>query len=81
MKYSITNLQMYIQIWNMKNELIKNLLHKISVTGYRISKKKKLLKQFQKEVIYEYILAFAVWWPIFWVVMDGGGYIFASGGW
>ena len=39
-----------------------------------------MLKQFQKEVIYGYILRFAVWWPIFSVVVDGGGYIFAGGG-
>ena len=32
---------------------------------YCVSKKKKLLKQCLKEVIYEYILAFAVWWSIF----------------
>ena len=47
---------------------------------YRISKKKKLLKQCQKEVICEYILAVAGWGSIFWVVVGGGGYIFAGGG-
>ena len=40
---------------------------------YCILKKKKLLKQCQKEVIYEHIFAFAGRWPIFWVVMGGGG--------
>ena len=48
-----------------------------------ISKKKKLLKQCQNEVIYEYILAFAGWWSIFWVVVGGGesgGHILADGG-
>ena len=64
---------------NLKNERIKALSHKISVT-YRILKKTKLLKQCQKEVIHEYILAFAQWWSIFWVVVDGGGYIVANGG-
>ena len=44
-------------------------------------KKKKLLKQCQKEVIYEHILAFAGWWSIFGVVVGGGEYILAGGGW
>ena len=48
---------------------------------YCISKKKKLLKQCLKEVIYEYILAFAGWWSIFWEVVGSGGYILAGGGW
>ena len=50
---------------------------------YCILKKKKLLKQCQKEVIYEYIFAFAGclsgflgwWWVvvnIFWLMVDGG---------
>ena len=46
-----------------------------------IWKKKKLLKQCLKEVIYEYILAFAGWWSIFWEVVGSGGYILAGGGW
>ena len=41
----------------------------------------KELKQCQKEVIYEYILAIAGWWSIFWVVVGGSGYILADGGW
>ena len=44
-------------------------------------KKKKLLKQCLKEVIYEYILAFAGWWSIFWEMVGSGGYILAGGGW
>ena len=42
---------------------------------------KKLLKQCQKEVTYEYILAFAGWWSVFWEVVGSGGYILAGGGW
>ena len=48
---------------------------------YCTSKKKKLLKQSQKEAIYEYILAFARWWSIFWKVVGSGGNILAGGGW
>ena len=44
-------------------------------------KKKKLLKQCLKEVIYEYILAIAGWWSIIWQMVDSGGYIFADGEW
>ena len=47
---------------------------------YCISKKKKLLKQCQAEVIYEYILTFAGWYSIFWEVVGSGGYILAGGG-
>ena len=47
---------------------------------YCISKKKKLLKQCQKKVIYEYILAFVGWWSLFWGVAGSGGYILAGGG-
>ena len=42
---------------------------------------KKLLKQCLKEVIYEYILAFAGWWSIFLETVGSGGYITAGGGW
>ena len=45
-----------------------------------ISKKKTLLKQPQKEVIYEYILAFVGWWSIFWEVIGSSGYVLAGGG-
>ena len=48
---------------------------------YCILKKKELLKQCLKEVIYEYILAFAGWWSIFWEMVGSGGYILAGGGW
>ena len=61
-----------------QNFISQNLRH---VKEYRISKKKKLLKQYQKEVVYECALAFSGWWSIFWVVVGGGGYILAGGGW
>ena len=48
---------------------------------YCISKKKKLLRQCQKEVKYEYILAFAGRWSIFWEVVGSSGYILPGGGW
>ena len=70
-----------VEIWNLKNKLIKtlsqNLYHKKE--DY-ISKKKTLLKQPEKEVIYEYILAFVGWWSIFWEVIGSGGYVLAGGG-
>ena len=34
-----------------------------------------------KEVIYQYILAFAGWWSIFWEMVGSCGYILAGGGW
>ena len=61
-----------------QNFIMQNLRHG---KEYCISKKKKLFKQSQKEVIYEYILAFAGWWSIFWNVVGSGGYISAGGGW
>ena len=48
---------------------------------YCISKKNKLLKQCLKEVIYEYILAFAGWRSGFWQMVGSGGYILAGAGW
>ena len=57
----------------MKNELIKNLSRKISVTERNIA--------FRGGYIYEYILTFAVWWSISWEVVGSGGYILAGGGW
>ena len=45
------------------------------------SEKNETLKQYQKDVIYEYILTFVSWWSIFWLVVDGGGHILACGGW
>ena len=43
-----------------------------------VSKKKKLLKYCQKEVIYENILVFAGWWwvmvDVFWLVVSVGGW-------
>ena len=61
-----------------QNFITQNLCHG---KEYYISKKKTLLKQCQKEVIYEYILSFAGWWSIFWEVIDSGGYILVGGGW
>ena len=60
-----------------QNFVAQNLRHG---KEYCISKKKKLSKQCQKEVVYEYILAFARWWSIFWEVVDTSGYILAGGG-
>ena len=60
-----------------QNFITQNLRHG---KKYYISKKKKLLKQCLKEVIYEYILAFAGWWSIFWEMVGSGGYILAGGG-
>ena len=57
--------------------------NQISVAESNIAfqKKKKLLKQCLKEVIYEYILTFVGWWSIFWEVVGGGGYVLAGSGW
>ena len=41
---------------------------------------KQLLNQSQKDFTYEYILAFARWWSIFWKVVDSSGYILTGGG-
>ena len=61
-----------------QNSITQNLRHG---KEYCISKKKKLLKQSQKEVTYEYILALAGWWSRIWEVVGSGGYILAGGGW
>ena len=61
-----------------QNFITQNLHHG---KEYCISKKKKLLKQCLKEVIYQYILAFAGWWSIFWGMVGSGGYTLAGGGW
>ena len=61
-----------------QNFITQNLRHG---KEYYIWKKKTLLKQCQKEVIYEYNLAFAGWWSVFWEVIGSGGYILAYGGW
>ena len=63
-----------------QNFITQNLRHG---NEYCISKKNKLLKQCLKEVIYEYILAFAGWLSIFWEMVGSGGYIWlvvGSGG-
>ena len=61
-----------------QNFITQNLHHG---KEYYISKKKKLLKQCIKEVIYQYVLAFVGWWSIFWEMVDSGGYILACSGW
>ena len=60
-----------------QNFITQNLRHG---KEYYISKKKALLKQCQKEVIYDYILAFVGWRSIFWEMIGSGGYILAGGG-
>ena len=76
---------------NLKNELTKTFITQNlrRRKEYCISKKKKVLKQCQKEIICEYILVFTGCWSIFWVVVDiifwlfvgGGGYVLAGDGW
>ena len=66
----------------MKNELFKILSHKISVTERDIAfRRKRNLKQCQKDILYEYILAFAGWWSTFWEMVGSGGYVLGDGGW
>ena len=65
---------------NLKNELIKTLSHKISITEMLHSKEKETVKTMSKGAIFEFILAFAGWQSIFWVVVGGGGCIVAGGG-
>ena len=63
------------KLYHTKSPSRKGILH---------FEEKETVKQCQKEVIYEYILAFAAWWSIFWVIVvvdGGGGYILAGGGW
>ena len=71
-----------VEVGDLKSKLIKTLSHKISVTERNIAFQRKVnFKQSQKEVIYEYILAFEGWWSIFWKVVGSGGYILAGNGW
>ena len=56
-----------------QNFITQNLRHG---KEYYISKKKTLLKQCQKDLIYESILTFVGWWSI-----GSGGYVLAGGGW
>ena len=44
-------------------------------------KEKETVKTMSKGAIFEFILAFAGWQSIFWVVVGGGGQILADGGW
>ena len=61
-----------------QNFITKNLRHG---KEHCVRKQKKLLKQCLKEVIYEYILAFAGWWSSFWKMIGSGGYILGGGSW
>ena len=65
---------MEFENWTDQNFITQNLRHG---KEHCIWKKKKLLKQCLKEVIYEYILDFAGWWFIFWEMVGTAGY---SGG-
>ena len=56
-----------------QNFITQNIRHG---KEYYISKKKTLLKQCQKDLIYESILTFVGWWSI-----GSGGYVLAGGGW
>ena len=60
-----------------QNFITKNLCHG---KEYCILLKRNL-KQCQKEIICEYILAFAGWWSIFWELVGSDGYILPGGGW
>ena len=60
-----------------QNFITQNFRHE---KEHCISKKKELLKQCLKEVIYEYILAFAGWRSIFWEMVGSGEYIMAGSG-
>ena len=73
---------------NLKNELIKTLSQKISITEILHFEEKDAVKTMSKGAMYKYILAFAGWQSIFlvvvdafWLVVGGGGYILAGGGW
>ena len=61
-----------------QNFILQNLHHR---KEYCISKKKKLLKQCLKGFIYEYILAFAGWWSVFWEMVGSHGYVVTGSGW
>ena len=66
---------------NLKNELIKTLSQKISITEILHFEEKEAVKTMSKGAMYKYILAFAGWQSIFLVVVGGGGCILAGGGW
>ena len=73
---------------NLKNELIKTLSQKISITEILHFEEKEAVKTMSKGAMYKYILAFAGWQSIFlvvvdafWLVVGGGGHILAGGGW
>ena len=76
-------LQQILNIVNIEKRTNQNFITQNLHHGkeYCVSKKKKLLMQYLKEVIYQYILAFAGWWSIFWEMVGSRGYILAGGGW
>ena len=65
----------------MENKLIKTLSHKISITEILRFEEKENVKTMSKRAIYQYILTFAGWQSIFWVLVSVGGCIVAGGGW
>ena len=67
---------MEFENWTDQNFITQNLRHG---KKHCIWKKKKLLKQCLKEVIYEYILAFVGWQSIFGEMVGSGGYVLAGG--
>ena len=76
-------LQQILKIVNIEKRTNQNFITQNLHHGkeYCVSKKKKLLMQYLKEVIYQYILAFAGWWSIIWEMVGSRGYILAGGGW
>ena len=70
----------------LKNKLIKILLHKISVTERNIAfRRKEAVKTMSKGgYIRIYFASFFGWWCLvgdIFLLVVGGGYVFASGGW
>ena len=76
---------------NLKNELIKTLSQKISITEILHFEEKEAVKTMSKGAMYKYILAFAGWQSIFWwwwmhfgwwwVVVDIFWLVVGGGGW
>ena len=66
---------------NLKNELIKTLSQKISITEILHFEEKEAVKTMSKGAMYKYILAFAGWQSIFLVVVDAFWLVVGGGGW
>ena len=66
---------------NLKNELIKTLSQKISITEILHFEEKEAVKTMSKGAMYKYILAFAWWQSIFLVVVDAFWLVVGGGGW